>query len=174
MTTRRRDLARAGAALLVAGAAVVVACGKGPSQQQVKQQELQAAKAVTQSTCPPDGLWHECSLVEHLFRAGLVVRRDSTPVHEPGVPIAGVRYHIGSLAKLEVFYFPDSAARRAAVARMDTTPFVHYDQPQSMKGERSLIQNANVLALLDSRGDESRERIGDAITAGAPQAPKAR
>ncbi len=163
-----------GAALVVIGAALLAACNSGPSKEQVKATELQAAKQVTQTSCPPDGLWHECSLVEHLFRAGLVVRRDSTPVKEPGIPIEGVLYRIGSLAKLEVFYFPDSAARRAVVAKMDTTPFVHYDQPQSMKGERSLIQNANVLALLDSRQDETRQRIGDAITAGAPQAPKAR
>ncbi|MDE3217613.1 MAG: hypothetical protein KGO03_14490 [Gemmatimonadota bacterium] len=174
MTTRLRDFGRAGAALAVVGAALVAACSSGPSKEQVRQEQIEAAKAVTQTACPPDGLWKECSLVERLLQAGLVVRRDSAPAHETGVPIAGVLYHLGSLASLEVFYFPDSAARRAAAAKMDTTPFVHYDQPQSVKGERSLIQNANVLALLDSRRDESRERIGDAITAGAPQAPRAR
>ena len=174
MTKRPRDFWRRGAALAVGGAALLAACNSGPSKEQVRQEQIAAAKQVTQSACPPDGLWKECSLVERLMQAGLVVRRDSTPAKEPGIPIAGVSYHIGSLASLEVFYFPDSAARRAAVAKMDTTPFVHYDQPQSMKGERSLIQNANVLALLDSRRDESRERIGDAITAGAPQPPRAR
>lgn len=174
MTKRIRVVARTGAVLLVTGAALAAACSSGPSKEQARQEQIAAAKQVTQSPCPPDGLWKECSLVERLMQAGLVVRRDSTPVHEPGVPIAGVLYKIGALAKLEVFYFPDSAARRAAVATMDTTPFVHYDQPQTMKGERSLIQNANVLALLDSRRDESRERIGDAITAGAPQPATAR
>jgi hypothetical protein len=163
---------RAAAALGLSCAALAAACNSAPSKEQVRTEQIAAAKKVAQSPCPPDGLWKECSLVERLMQSGLVVRRDSAPAHEPGVPIAGVLYHIGALASLEVFYFPDSAARRAAAAKMDTTPFVHYDQPQTMKGERSLIQNANVLALLDSRRDESRERIGDAITAGAPQAPK--
>jgi hypothetical protein len=172
MRNHTRQVRGAGAALLMVGAALAAACSSGPSKEQVRAEQAAAAQQVAQSPCPPDGLWKECSLVERLIRAGLVVRRDSAPAHEPGVPIAGVLYHIGSLASLEVFYFPDSAARRAAVAKMDTTPFVHYDQAQSMKGERSLIQNANVLALLDSRRDESRERIGDAITAGAPQPAK--
>lgn len=151
--------------------ALAAGCSRGPSPEQMRASQVAAARQVADSPCPPDGSWKECSLVERLIRAGLVVRRDSAAVHETGVPIAGVLYHLGP-ANLEVFYFADSAARRAAVAALDTTPFVHYDQTQTSRGERSIIQNANVLALLDSRRDETRERIGDAITAGAPQAPK--
>lgn len=171
MTWQRGGIPKAGAALLVAGAVFAGACNSGPTPEQVRQSQVAAAKAVAASPCPPDGQWKECNLAERLIRSGLVLRRDSTPAHEPGVPVAGILYHIGQ-SNLAVYFFADSTARKAAVAKLDTTQFVGYDQEQTNKGERSLIQSVNLLALLDSHRDQQRERIGDAITAGAPQPPK--
>lgn len=127
-----------------------------------------AGEAALQAPCPADGWWKECSVVDRLIRAGLGVRRDSAPAREPALATPGVLYHLGS-ATLALFFFPDSAARKAAVSRLDTTQFVGYNDPQTIRAERSLIQSANLLALLDSRRDAQRERIGDAITAGPPQ-----
>ncbi len=163
-------IARARCALAAAVLALVAACSSGPPPEQVRAQQEQAAHAVANGPCPPDGTWKECSLAERLLRAGLVLRRDSTPVHEDSIATAGVLYHIG-VDDLEVFFFADSAARRAAAARLDAAQFVGYDQSQTSRGERSLIQSANLLALLASRRDQQRERIGDAITAGPPQPP---
>jgi hypothetical protein len=169
MTRNQRETVRL--ALLALGLFWIGACNRGPTPQQVRTEQEQAARAVANSPCPPDGKWKDCNLADRLMNAGLVLRRDSTPAREDSVPIAGVLYHIG-IANLKVFFFADSMARKAAVARLDTTQFVGYDQSQTSKGERSLIQSANVLALLDSRRDQQRERIGDAITAGPPQPPK--
>lgn len=168
---RTRASPGAGAALVGLALVLATACDNGPPPEQLRAEQEQAARAVASSPCPPDGKWKECSLSERLMSSGLVLRRDSTPAHEDSVAIAGVLYHIG-IANLKVFFFPDSVARKAAVARLDTAQFVGYDQSQTSKGERSLIQSANVLALLDSRRDQQRERIGDAITAGPPQPPK--
>ncbi len=162
---------RAGPALAALALVLVAACDHGPPPEQVRAEQEQAAQAVANEPCPPDGKWKECSLAERLLRSGLVVRRDSAPAREDSVAIPGVLYHIG-IANLEVFFFADSMARKSAVARLDTARFVGYDQSQTSKGERSLIQSANLLALLDSRRDQQRERIGDAITAGPPQPPK--
>ncbi|HVB32253.1 MAG TPA: hypothetical protein VNE60_12050 [Gemmatimonadaceae bacterium] len=165
------ELAHAGA-LAIAGATLVAACGgstgKSAAARADSAVQAPAGEAALQAPCPADGRWKECSVLDRLIRAGLGVRRDSAAAHEPGVATPGVLYHVGS-ATLALYFFPDSAARKAAVAALDTTQFVGYNDPQTIRAERSLIQSANLLALLDSRRDEQRERIGDAITAGPPQ-----
>ncbi|HEY5218646.1 MAG TPA: hypothetical protein VIJ16_02500 [Gemmatimonadaceae bacterium] len=163
-----------GVALVVAFAALIGACGpSGPTPEQVKAAQVAAAQATANSPCPPDGKWAECSVAERLLQSGLGLRRDSLPAREKGITESGVLYHVG-MANLELFVFSDSLARKAAVAKMDTTPFIGYNDDQTTRGERSLIQSANLLALLDSHRDEQRERIGNAITGGPPQPPTKR
>ncbi len=76
---------------------------------------------------------------------------------------------IGLTARLEVHLYPDSTARIAAGRSLDRAQFVNGTQEQTIKRERTLIESANVIALLTSINSHQRERVSDAITAGPPQ-----
>jgi hypothetical protein len=76
---------------------------------------------------------------------------------------------IGRFASLDVFVYSDSNARKSDAARLDTTAFVNGTAPQTMRRERTLIVNNNIVALLTSLDAHQRERVSDALMAGAPQ-----
>lgn len=119
--------------------------------------------------CPATGLWTECAVVERLERAGLVPVRDSTAqVSEDPLRARGVQLRLGS-ALLEVYLYDNAPARERDVARADTTRYLGYTEAVSMQQLPTLIQSANLVAILHSRNDHQRERIGDALTAGPPQ-----
>ena len=79
---------------------------------------------------------------------------------------------LGANARLEVFLYPDTVARAADAAKLDRTKLVNAAAQQTMNRERTLIENANLVGLLTSLNAKLRERVSDALTAGAPQPPK--
>jgi hypothetical protein len=83
----------------------------------------------------------------------------------PGTPFT---LRLGNAA-IAVYFYPDSMARRAASATLDTAKFISQLRPVSMHKETTLIENDNALALLFSQNEHQRERVSDAITAGPPQ-----
>lgn len=123
----------------------------------------------TRPACPPTGLWAQCSLIERLERSGLVPRVDSSArVEEARLSAAGTLVRVGN-AELELYLYPTAAAREAEAARLDTTRYLAYGTAVPMQPTPTLIQSANLIAILHSRNDHQRERVGDAITAGPPQ-----
>jgi hypothetical protein len=68
-----------------------------------------------------------------------------------------------------VYLFTDTLARARAARSLDSTKFIAPSAALSMRGEATAIQNDNLLALLFSRNDLQRERVSDALMAGAPQ-----
>ena len=122
------------------------------------------------ATCPANGLWARCSVLYRLDRAGVAPRVDSTAKpSERALRAEGFVVKIGMIAALDVYLFRDSAARIAAESTLDKTEFVGPGAPQTIRRERTLIENANLLALLTSINDHQRERVADALTAGPPQ-----
>jgi hypothetical protein len=118
--------------------------------------------------CPATGLWSQCAIVERLDRSGLAPRVDSTvQAEEPPLTAKGFFVHVGR-ADLEVFLYESQGARERDQARLDSTRYVQYTQPPTMAQQPTLIASANVLAILHSMNSHQRERVGDAITAGAP------
>jgi hypothetical protein len=122
--------------------------------------------------CPPTGLWAECSVLYRLERGGLGVKIDSTETADAKT-LAGAQQtfvlKIGANARLDVFLYPDSAARIAAASTLDRKQFVNATAQQTMNRERTLIENANLVGLLTSLNSKMRERVSDALEAGAPQ-----
>lgn len=122
--------------------------------------------------CPADGLWAQCSVLYRLDRAGLAPRLDSgDKVEEKSIGAGATTFvvQIGRLARLEVFLYPDSAARIADEKRLDRTQFVGPTDPQTIKRERTLMENANFIGLLTSINSHQRERVSDVLMAGPPQ-----
>jgi hypothetical protein len=134
-----------------------------------------AAAAPGDPKCPANGLWAQCSVLYRLERAGLAPHLDSTAKVEEKVIGAGTTsfvVKIGLSARLEVFLYSDSTARLADGKKLDRTQFVGATDEQTIRRERTLIENANLIGLLTSLNSHQRERVSDALTAGAPQPPK--
>lgn len=114
-----------------------------------------------------------CSVMERLKRAGLGARLDSGSVRVEPLTIPGARIQIGR-SSLEVFLYADSAARQLEEQRLDPHQFIEATAQPTLRGEATIIRNGNLLAFLHSRSDQQRERVSDALTAGAPQPQTAR
>jgi hypothetical protein len=158
---------------LLAAAALIggIGCAKSDVPPPPKQTPPSATAAVAADTgCPATGLWAECSAVYRIGRAGLAPRVDSAASASEkeliGRPLV---LKLGLTAKLELYFYPDSAARIADAKRLDRTQFVDAAAVQTMKRERTLIETANVIGLLTSINDLQRERVSDVLTAGPPQ-----
>lgn len=120
--------------------------------------------------CPATGKWARCSLLYRLERSGIAPRVDSagkpSVIVLSGEPVV-VRFGVNSV--LDLYVYSDSTARIADAAKLDRTQFVGATAPQTIRREQTLIENNNVIAILTSINDRLRERVSDAITAGAPQ-----
>lgn len=101
-----------------------------------------------------------------LQRAG-VAPRDSSLKDLPSLGPTPIVYVVGT-SGLAVYLFPDSMARQRAAATLDSTKFVAPSGAVSMRNEATAIQNDNLLAILYSQREQQRERVSDALQAGAP------
>jgi len=153
-------------------AATVVSCEKPKAAPPASAATASAAAAPADTGCPATGRWAECSVLYRLERAGLAPHVDSTAKPEEtslgGRPMV---LKIGLTARLEVFVYPDSAARIADEKKLDRSKFVAPGAEQTFQRERTLIENGNVVGLLTSVNNHQRERVADALMAGAPQPP---
>ena len=164
------------ATLLAASALVVSACSKteSPPPNAAGASAAAPVAAVSgASGCPATGLWAECSVLYRLERSGLVPKVDSSAKpqeHEfTGKPLI---IKMGQGATLEVYIYPDSSARIADGKKLDRTKLIDGTAQQTIERERTLIESANVIGLLTSLSSHQRERVSDALTAGAPQPDK--
>ena len=150
-----------------------VACGRGKAATKdsavVTAPSAGAAAAAGGPMCQRTGHWSECTVRIRLDQSGLAPQSGSDKVGDlPKLAPKPITLTIGN-AGLAYYLYPDSAARRAAAAGLDTSHYIAQTQPVSMKNETTLIENDNVLVLLFSKNEHQRERVADAITAGAPQ-----
>jgi len=155
--------------------AFVIGCGK--SDVPPAKGDSTAAKpaavvaAPADPKCPATGLWAECSALYRLERAGLAPRVDSaaTPA-EKSLAVHPLVIKIGLSSSLELYVYPDSTARIADAKKLDRTQLIGPGATQTIKRERLLIENANLIGLLTSLNEHQRERVADALLAGPPQA----
>jgi hypothetical protein len=155
---------------------IAVACAKSKSPDAAAAPTSTAAArsspspATPLTICPATGEWATCSVMYRLVRAGLAPKIDSSATpEEKALHGSGMVIDIGRTAKLEVFLYADSAARKVDAAHLDRSQLVSATAPQTIRRERTLIENANLVGLLTSINDHQRERVSDALTAGPPQ-----
>lgn len=118
--------------------------------------------------CPATGLWSRCAILERLDRSGLAPQLDSSATAtEPPLEAKGFLVRVGR-GELEIYLYPDAAARERDQARLDRARYAVYTAPLTMERQPTLIASGNALAILLSLNTHLRERVGDAITAGAP------
>lgn len=122
------------------------------------------------SACPRDGLWKPCALVDRIVHAGLYFKVNGDTLRVPYLSVPGVRYQVGTKARMVVFYYADSAALRRDLAPLDTINVVQRgDTVGPWGGRPSAVRSGNLLAVLIDGSSTQIERVGLAITAGAPQ-----
>jgi hypothetical protein len=117
--------------------------------------------------CERTGHWIPCQVRQRLERSGLAPR-DSSAADLPTLGPAPTVFRVGK-GGLAVYLFADSATRARAATKLDTVRFVGAERPLTMLSKATVIQNDNLLALLFSKNEQQRERVSDALMAGAPQ-----
>lgn len=125
-----------------------------------------AAAPVPGGPCPATGHWVPCQVKKRLEMTGLAPR-DSVIADTARLGPTPIVYVAGG-STIAVYLFPDSVSRRRAAARLDSTKFIAPDAALTMRREATAIQNDNLLAILYSQRDQQRERVSDALMAGAP------
>lgn len=167
MDVRRR-------ALLASVAALVAAAGCGHQDAPPAESARGTAASTTpvagaaKPACPKDGHWSECQVFARLEASGVAPRREGSIPDLPALGVTPKTYTIGTVG-LAVYLFADSTARARAARSLDTLHFIAPAAELTMRGEATAIQNDNLLALLFSRNDQQRERVSDALMAGAPR-----
>lgn len=163
----------AGGATLFAAASGFVACG-GDSRQATRDSVVAIAipprPAVAGSPgCPSDGRWTPCALVDRVSRSGLVFKAAGDTVRAPFLGAPGVRYKVGSVATLVAFIYPDSMALERDWRMLDTLRLTAKgDTAGPWPSRPFVVRSANLLVAMFDGSETQTERVGLAITAGAP------
>jgi hypothetical protein len=172
-----RDREITGILAALAGMALLAACSSSSKKSGAAKVDTAASAPVViaapgSSSCPATGLWAQCSVMYRLDRAGIGPHLDSTgTIEEKALTGKSFAVKFGTTSRLEVFLYADSTARIADGKKLDRSKLVDGEATQTIKRERTLIENANLIGLLTSLNAHLRERVSDALTAGAPQPP---
>ncbi len=158
--------------LLAAAVGLAAACGRADEPKAAPPAAQGAGGGPADSggspACPRTGHWNECGVILRLNNAGMV----PIPTDEmDGLPSLGPKPFIYTLGgrHLAVFIFPDLAARKHAMASLDTLKFVPATKELTIRGETTVIDTDNLLGFFDSKSEQQRERVSDALQVGPPQ-----
>jgi hypothetical protein len=158
------------------GLALLAACSSGetkavPAGVDTTRPILAAAPpAPGDTSCPATGYWARCSIIKAIERQGLNSHADSAKdVTESPLSIGGFELAL-SRGTVRFFVYADSNSRKLDEMRLDTSRFVSPRKDPSMR-KRTLIPVANLIVLMDIMNTRNRERIANAMMAGAPQPP---
>lgn len=130
------------------------------------------------SSCPRNGLWQPCALVDRIVHAGLSFKPIEDSVRVEFFPMAGAQYRVALKDTMIVFFFADSTALTKAMASLDTIRMVP-KQPATTDTtlaaaaspwpfQPTVIRSGNMLALYFASSERQIERVKLAISAGAP------
>lgn len=109
-------------------------------------------------------------MLRRIGDAGLAFKEAGDTMRVPYLSVPGVRYRVGTRATLVAFFYADSAALLKDLAPLDTLRAVPKgDTVPHWGGTPSAVRSANLLAVLIDGSATQIERIGLAVTAGAPQ-----
>lgn len=155
-------------------ALAAVACSKQDAPPPASAASAPVAAAVAGvGTCPSTGQWAECSILYRLERSGFVAKVDSgAKPQEKALTGKPMVITLGRGGTLEVYLYPDTAARVADGAKLDRAHLVNATAEQTIERERTLIESSNIIGLLTSLSGHQRERVSDAFMAGPPQPQK--
>lgn len=125
----------------------------------------ESSLATRTAAAPTLGRWDAAHFVKRLVDAGLAPQRRDAATAQAwmGVPVAS--YQLG-VATVDAYIYPDSVARRAAVAALDSLTLAPRGQPAPWGIPFEVVTNNNLVAIVVGGTDRQRERIVTALAAG--------
>ncbi len=128
-------------------------------------ESARAAATPNGATATTAGTWTDALIAKRLVDAGLAPQRRDSIAAQPwmGAPVHA--FTLGQ-ATVHAYIYPDSAARRTAVAALDPLTLAPRGQATPWSAFRSLIENGNLAAIIDGGTDRQRDRIVTALAAG--------
>ena len=171
---------RTAAVLGALGVTLLVACGGDKDGDARRDAAAKAGAAATaagpltpgdSTSCPEDGRWRLCSVVDRLEDAGLVPQKQEAPARHPFFSVPGTTYKVAR-GDLEVFVYEDPAVLARDVAALDTVRVAPKGTPGDWSAPPTFIRSANMVAVFLSANERQIERVQRALGAGPPQ-PKA-
>jgi hypothetical protein len=103
--------------------------------------------------------WNKDEVMKRLREAGLVIADSGFAAHRAGVHVPGVRLAVSG-SDLELYFYPDAAARRKDSAALDTTGA---GLPSIRKPH--FIFSGDLIAVLTTPKDLLAERVENVLTA---------
>lgn len=144
-------------------AAVLAACGRGGARSASAGAAAGSGESARSPAAAPAAVsadeWSKSEVVKRLTEAGLVVIDSGRQARHPGLHVGGSQLHLGD-GELEIYLYPDVAARHRDAAGIDTTgpalPSIyapHY------------IMSGNLIAILHTPHERTADRVQDVLTA---------
>ena len=155
--------------------AALVACGKtdAPPGAMVRDTTTLSPPRLVSSgdpSCPRDGQWKPCALIDRLVHAGLFFEATGDSMTVPYLKPPGVRFRVGKSASLVAFFYADSASAARDLVALDTARLTPAgDSLGAWPSRPSVIRSANLVVAMFPSDGRQFERVNLAITAGAPQ-----
>jgi len=152
-----------------AGAGVALLCvlwaGCGPGSarpaENVPEKNPSSSPRNIESDARARGEWSESRVVEELKKAGLKpIRRDT--IRQPFLTAAGTVYDISG-SDLQLFIYPDPAALKNDISRLDTVRVSPPTMMISWIAPPALITNGNLAVIFLTRNDSIRRIVRGAI-----------
>jgi hypothetical protein len=112
--------------------------------------------------------WVPCLLEKRLENSGLVPQLEDSAATLQVFDIPVRRYALGR-GMLYAAFFSDSAARRAAVARLDRAAVTRPGAMVPWPEPPLLFESDNLAVVLVTTSDFAARRVEDIVTAGPPQ-----
>lgn len=161
-------------AAVVWASVIVGACGEKPApavNTPPVAVDTPRAPAPGDPSCPRDGLWKNCALVDRIVHAGLFFKPADDTMTVTYLKPKGIKYQVGRSASLVVFYYPDTMALLSDWKKLDTLRLTPVGDTVGAwpTPPGDVIRSSNLVAVFFSNDLLQRERIRLAITAGAPQ-----
>jgi hypothetical protein len=160
-------------ALLFVIAIAASACTSAADEQAKAERKARTAMAAESTVAasaaalPSSGKWDEPHLVERLVRAGLAPQARPAEKAEAFWKEPLLAYKVG-YAMLHVYLYPDSLARRAVVATLDTLQIAPRGTTGVYAVPHILIVQNNLAAVLVGGSEAQQERVRLALEAGLP------
>jgi hypothetical protein len=162
---------------LVVIAVFLAACTSAADKQATAERAARVAiaaestVAASAASLPSTGKWDEPHLVERLVRAGLAPQARPAEKAEKYWKAPLLAYQVG-YAMLHVYLYPDSLARKAVVATLDTLQAAPPGTIGTYPPRHILIVQNNLAAVLVGGSDAQQERVRLALEAGLPAASR--
>ncbi len=122
------------------------------------------------NVCPNWGKWEPCNVENRLSRAGLSFKRTENVIRYDFLQVPGIEYET-PVAKIQVFIYPDQAARTADSDKLDSETASPKDKRFYYKEPAVLVTTINLTAIVITLNERQAERISDALGAGLPADP---